>query len=124
MMAGRSRSQLAALLVVAALSTAPALAAPTGHSTDYGDWVVECRVAGTGQDCDMSQRVIDGRTQMQLVQFRITAKAPAQVELRVPLGAWIDPGIGIRFGAKDKPFLLTYSKCLADGCLADGPLNS
>lgn len=122
-MAARPDLLFPAALMVAILSTAPVRAAPTGHSTSFGDWVVECRVADSGQTCDMTQRVIDGRTQMQLVRFRITGRQPAQVKVLVPLGAWLDPGVGIRFDSKDEPFLFSYSKCLADGCLADGPLT-
>ena len=116
--------RLIVLLAAGAICSASAYAAPSGHSTIYGDWVVECRISGPAQACSMTQHVIDGRAQMQLVRFEITGNRPAQVKLLVPLGVWLDPGVAVRFGAQqDKTFAFTYAKCLPDGCLADGPLT-
>jgi invasion protein IalB len=75
----------------------------------------------------MSQRIIDARSQIQLLQLSVVRNRDANtttLQALVPLGAWLEPGIAIKVGTEAKTLQLTYAKCVPSGCIADQSVSA
>jgi invasion protein IalB len=113
--------------VLLAFAPGAADAKPSSESYVYGDWIVECHELDGNRSCVMSQRIIDARSQIQLLQLSVIRNLRANattLQALVPLGAWLEPGIAVKVGTEAKALELTYAKCVPSGCIADQSVTS
>lgn len=119
-----------ALVVVAALAgaagwfahtrLAPAPTAPTTEA--FGGWRMDCGVAGAS-GCAISQRVISQDAQAQLLQLVVVESDNGPtLTIAAPLGVYIPAGVAVRVGEAEETLPLSFARCLAGGCIADGPV--
>lgn len=95
-------------------------------STTFGDWVVKCVQRENGLPCEMSQRLVDGKTGLALTRFSI-AWSPSEdkhaLQITVPLGVWLEAGAAMGVGDL-KIEGIQYSRCLPSGCMIEALLEN
>lgn len=92
--------------------------------TSYDSWRVACPAA-TQKDasCEMVQDILDSQSHSEVARIAI-GKPPSgkpTLDITMPLGVALEPGIGIRFGTDPKEPLRTekYRTCTQQGCIVD-----
>lgn len=86
----------------------------------YGDWVLHCTKAGSGQNgCALHQKIISSETRLPVAAFAIARNKQSR-ELRLavilPLGLDIPAGVSAKAGTA--PIAFTIQTCVRRGCIA------
>src|ERR1700749_4409381 len=96
----------------------------TQSMTSYDSWRLACPAA-TQKDvsCEMVQDILDSQSHSEVARIAI-GKPPTgkpTIDITMPLGVALEPGIGLRFGADPKEPLRTekYRTCTQQGCIVD-----
>jgi invasion protein IalB len=96
----------------------------TQSMTSYESWRLACPAA-TQKDvsCEMVQDILDSQSHSEVARLAL-GKPPGgklTLDVTMPLGVALEPGIGIRFGDDPKEALRTekYRTCTQQGCIVD-----
>ena len=96
----------------------------TQSMTSYDSWRLGCPAAAQKDvSCEMVQDIQDSQSHSEVARLAI-GKPPAgklTLDITMPLGVALEPGIGIRFGTDAKEPLRTekYRTCTQQGCIVD-----
>ncbi|MEP6830602.1 MAG: invasion associated locus B family protein [Rhizomicrobium sp.] len=112
----------------AALAQAQAPAAPPAppEVKQIGDWQVRCFPVQSPSPCDMFQQQGDERTKQRILALSIAFDPLANmhlIQIVVPLGVSVGPGVVIHSGTYASP-VLPYRRCDRAGCYVERPLDS
>jgi invasion protein IalB len=117
---------LAALVSGTALAQAPAApagSAPSGQPEvkTIGDWAVRCYPMQSASPCDMFQQQNDAKSQQRILALSI-AYIPHldrhAIQISVPLGVAVAPGVVIHTGTFSSP-AMPYRRCDRGGCYVE-----
>jgi invasion protein IalB len=98
--------------------------ANTQSMTSYDSWRLACPAASQKDvGCEMIQDILDSQSHSEVARVAI-GKPPsgkATLDITMPLGVALEPGIGLRFGTDSKEPLRTekYRTCTQQGCIVD-----
>lgn len=96
----------------------------TQFMTSFESWRVACPAADQkGANCEMIQDVVDNESKQELVRIAIGKLPDGKpiMDLTMPLGVALEP-VGLVMG-KEPARTVPYRTCLAQGCIADFPLD-
>ncbi len=101
--------------------------AQQSQSFNFGAWLVECVQPPEGrQQCQLTQRVIDGARRMQILNFSVVHLSDSgeyAMSITVPHNVLLEPGAGIRFD-EDDIIEYSYTRCMPAGCLIETRLEA
>jgi len=94
----------------------------------FDDWQVTCpQTEEHTNHCAMSQQGLDQKSGRQVYQMTVSfpkGKAPAQLDVLVPLGVSLQAGVAIEVEKNaSSPFKMPYRYCIGSGCLAEVTMN-
>ena len=136
---------IGAVTLVVGLALGWAVRGVTGYNmatqfmTSFDSWRVACPAATQKEaNCEMIQDIVDSQSRSEIVRVAI-GKQPdgkAIIDLTMPLGVALEPGVGLTFAAdvtpkdaKDaealKQSMITakYRTCTQQGCIVDIPID-
>jgi invasion protein IalB len=96
----------------------------TQSMTSYDSWRLACPAAVQKEaGCEIVEDILDNQSHSEVARIAI-GKPPAgkpTIDITMPLGVALEPGIGIRFGTDPKEPLRTekYRTCTQQGCIVD-----
>jgi invasion protein IalB len=89
----------------------------------FGDWTLECfEPAFETGPCQITHRVISGGSNQVVMVFALSASAeagPANIQMALPLGIALSPGIGIMVG-NGYQSRIPLDRCTPQGCIVEG----
>lgn len=96
----------------------------TQSMTSYDAWRLACPAASQKDvSCEIVQDIQDSQSHSEVARLAIGKPPSGKVTLDItmPLGVALEPGIGIRFGTDPKEPLRTekYRTCTQQGCIVD-----
>jgi len=97
----------------------------TQFMTSFDAWRVACPAADQkGVNCEMIQDVVDNESKQELVRIAIGKLPDGKpiLDLTMPLGVSLEKPVGLVMG-KEPARTVSYRTCLAQGCIADFPLD-
>ena len=93
--------------------------APSQQMETYADWTVRCVERESLPPCDMVQLATERDSGEQVMQFSIAHAGRDNaygVQIRVPLGVFLNGGAAIRVDAKAPLTGFAFTRCDAGGC--------
>jgi invasion protein IalB len=97
----------------------------TQFMTNFDSWRVACPAADQkGVSCEMIQDVVDNDSHQELVRIALLKMPDGKpiMDLTMPLGVSLDHDVGLVMGTEPVR-TVKYRTCLAQGCVADFPLD-
>ena len=97
----------------------------TQFMTSFDAWRVACPAADQkGVNCEMIQDVVDNESHQELVRIAIGKLPDGKpiMDLTMPLGVSLEKDVGLVLGTEPAR-TVKYRTCLAQGCIADFPLD-
>lgn len=104
----------------------PVVAAPQSTTETYGDWVLICSSAPTGQICEVDSSLsVRGQTSaIARIAFAQPAKdKPLRLVVQTPTNILIAPGVKVESEPGKKGVALVYRSCVPGGCFAEADLS-
>lgn len=105
----------------------PVSSTPQSTTETYGDWILICSAAPTGQVCevDTSLSVRGQAGAIARVAFaKPTREAPLRLIVQTPVNVLIAPGVKVESEAKKTAVALVYRSCTPGGCFAEADLTA
>ena len=96
----------------------------TQSMTSYDSWRLACPAASQKDvSCEIVQDILDSQSQTEIARIAIgkPRNGKPTIDITMPLGVALEPGVGLRFGDDPKEALRTekYRTCTQQGCIAD-----
>ncbi|WP_152986544.1 invasion associated locus B family protein [Pseudovibrio sp. POLY-S9] len=106
-------------------TSATAKEVTTEPAGPQSDWQILCEAvtetAGNGQNCRMSQTLMDGEQKRSLLVARVFAGKQPSLLVQAPLQVFLKAGVVVQVD-KGKSYAFAYEFCNLDGCYAGIPL--
>jgi invasion protein IalB len=108
------------MLVTAVCATLVCFASWPSRAETFGDWELSCH--DDGATCALAQSLIDDQSQTRVMHASVIRNSDANqfiLNLTLPLGILLEPGIEIRIGDSFRASGIPVDHCELDGCVVE-----